>query len=159
LTFAGPLADSLARSSRVATPVLPQARIQRDEAGQTELRPSSQPAGTLPLAPPAAAPAPAASIQRNATTTGQTRSTSAPSRTLPLAPVGQTTAKKDAKTETSDKDKVDLLTGLKEDKDLDAAADKTSDEMKEIDLDELADKVLPIVKRLIAIERERQDPI
>ena len=47
-----------------------------------------------------------------------------------------------------------LLSGLEGD-----AADNNEDDEKDVDLDDLADKLLPYIKRLMAVERQRDEPI
>jgi hypothetical protein len=153
----------LARSSSLRTSVLPQARVQRDDEPerqpQNQLVPVTAPTGTLPLAPPGPAP-----VNPNQGAPAPTPHTAlVPSRsgpTLPLAPVisrdggnGGSAPTTTEDNDTGGTDLDDLLSGLEDD-----SEDDDEDE-KGFDLDDLADKLLPFIKRLMAVERQRNEPI
>ncbi len=150
----------LARSASLHTSVLPQTRVQREDEApnqpQNQLVPVSQPSGTLPLAPPGPAPV---NPNQSAPTTSTALVPSRPAQNLPLAPViARDSGNNNTQLETtgggdSSDDLDDLLSGLEDDADLDDEDDK------EVDLDDLADKLLPYIKRLMAVERQRDDPI
>ena len=157
-----PLTMGLARSASLHTSVLPQARVQREDEPnrqpQNQLVPVTAPTGTLPLAPPGPAP-----VNPNQGATAPTTSTalvpSRPAPSLPLAPViardggnGNGTLTTTEETDTGG-DLDDLLSSLEDD-----SADDEEDE-KGFDLDDLADKLLPYIKRLMAVERQRDEPI
>ncbi len=171
----------LARSGSANTPVLPQARVQReatDNAPETLALtwPGSQanpPVGTLPLAPPG--PAPDNSARTATRPETQTNNQIAPKpggagmavtavQNLPLAPV---IAREDGNTSTAltttDNSENDdrlstLLAGLEDEVDS-LADDEDYDPMQDIDLDQLANQLVPYIKRLLAVERERHEPL
>jgi hypothetical protein len=173
-TPAGPLPlMGLARSAAARTSVLPQARVQREQderpGPQNQLvpyaPPRTEPSGTLPLAPPGPAP-----INPNPSQPPQTPPTPPPtssprpsvtSQALTLAPViardggenGSTSDSPSTAGDEIDRDLNDLLAGLEDDSLFD---DVTDDD--EIDLDVLAEQILPIIRRLLTIERERNQP-
>ena len=171
LPVAGPPPiTGLARSTTGHTSVLPQARVQRaaDEAAQGQgaapgmllaATAASEPAGTLPLAPPALAPEKPADVAPGPST----RPAATTVQRLPLAPViqreGEANSERSvvAKSSASDRDGEldDLLKQLE--KDEASASDDDQDDDK-FDLDDLADKLLPYIKRMMAVERERQEP-
>lgn len=146
----------LARSGLAHTSVLPQARIQRDPEPVLPAAQSTGTVGTLPLAPPGLAPenppgaAPANRVVGPATT---------PVQSLPLAPVVSREGANDTPKSEDDTDVEmdDLVAGLGMDSsdDLSGAMGEGTDK---VNLEELADQILPYIKRLMAIERERQDP-
>src|SRR5579859_1784572 len=165
-----PPITGLARSTTGHTSVLPQARVQRaaDEAAQGQgaapgmllaATAASEPAGTLPLAPPALAPEKPADVAPSPST----RPAATTVQRLPLAPViqreGEANSERSvvAKSSASDRDGEldDLLKQLE--KDEASASDDDQDDDK-FDLDDLADKLLPYIKRMMAVERERQEP-
>jgi hypothetical protein len=178
-------ARGMSRSSPAQTPVLPQARIQRDfepvgalDFTDTAMRPSApQTSGVLPLAPPAVASARGAR-KAGITTTGV--------QSLPLAPTIQRHDEPDSDTTTTtttrprsnaissnnyrpevdnDDDDGDMgLVRLFSEDELDDDLDPDTPDVldtsvsDDINLDELADKLLPYLKRLMKIERERYSP-
>jgi hypothetical protein len=181
-----PQPRGLARSSPASTPVLPQARIQREvepapgatrQDSGSPLWPSpTTTSGTLPLAPPQVA---SASDARRAgiTTTGV--------QSLPLAPTIQRHDAPESESTVTTRPRSNAIsTGstytppTTDDDDDDMGLvrlfeeDYVEDEIEEdtplapdtettdgINLDELADKVMPYLKRLMKIERERYNPI
>jgi hypothetical protein len=169
-TLAGPLPlMGLARSAAARTSLLPQARVQREgderPAPQNQLVPyapsRTEPTGTLPLAPPG--PAPINPNQSPPTPTPPSTSPrpSANSQALTLAPVisrdggesGTTSDSPSTAGNEIDRDLNDLLAGLEDDSVFDDVTDED-----EIDLDNLAEQILPIIRRLLTIERERNQP-
>jgi hypothetical protein len=183
-----PQPRGLARSSPANTPVLPQARLQREfeAAPATQPGDSSSPlwpspartSGTLPLAPPQSA-SPSAARKAGITTTGV--------QALPLAPTIQRHDAPDGDSSTittrprsnaistgstytpdgseeEDDDDMGLVRLFEEDYAEDEIEEDTplapdTETTDGINLDELADKVMPYLKRLIKIERERYNPI
>ncbi len=179
-----PQPRGLARSSPATTPVLPQARLQREfepaparEDSGSPIWPSpTRTSGTLPLAPPQVASASAAR-KAGITTTGV--------QALPLAPTIQRHDAPESDTTVTTRPRSNAISsgstytpGVSDDDDDDMglvrlfAEDFETDEIDEdtpiapdteatdgINLDELADKVMPYLKRLMKIERERYNPI
>jgi len=167
-----PLILGLAQSAIQRTSLLPQARVQREdepnkEQPQNQLVPVPPPSGTLPLAPPRPAPTTVNPNQSAPTTSRElVPSQSAPSANLPLAPViardgGNGNAGPLALTATEEDDDTSDLDTLLDELENDAAVDdETDDETKKgVDLDDLADKLLPYIKRMMAVERQRDEPI
>ncbi|MEP7357113.1 MAG: hypothetical protein ABI847_07725, partial [Anaerolineales bacterium] len=182
-----PQPRGLARTGPANTPVLPQARIQREIDGAPPApEPSSSPlwpspprtSGTLPLAPPQVASA--SDARRTAmTTTGV--------QALPLAPTIQRHDAPESDSTVTTRPRSNAISGgsppmptVTEDDDDDGdmglarlfEEDFVEDEIEPdapdvpdteatdgINLDELADKVMPYLKRLMKIERERYNPI
>jgi hypothetical protein len=169
-----PLILGLAQSAIQRTSVLPQARLQREgepnpEQPQNQLARVPPPSGTLPLAPPGPAPTTVNPNQTAPTTSREiVPSQSAPSANLPLAPViardggnGNGNAGPLTLTATEEDDDTSDLDALLDELENDAAVDdETDDETKKgVDLDDLADKLLPYIKRMMAVERQRDEPI
>ena len=148
----------LARSAALHTSVLPQTRLQREDEPQNQpqnqLVPVSQPTGTLPLAPPGPAPV---NPNQSPPTPHTALAPGRPTQSLPLAPViaregGNGNTPLTTTGNDTDSDLSDLLAGL-----VDDVTDLDDDEdMNGIDLDNLADQLLPYVKRLLADEQQRE---
>jgi hypothetical protein len=182
-----PQPRGLARSSPANTAVLPQARIQREfepaaappqvDSGSPMWPSPTRTSGILPLAPPQVASASAAR-KAGITTTGI--------QALPLAPTIQRHDAPDSDTTVTTRPRSNAISSGSfsptdtddEDDDGDMGLarlfeeDYVEDEIEEdtplapdtettdgINLDELADKVMPYLKRLMKIERERYNPI
>jgi hypothetical protein len=171
------LVRGLARSASANTPVLPQARVQRapDEAapGQATLplqpataAAAAAPTGTLPLAPPTPAPAQPEKTPAVARIQAWPATPIAPAvQRLPLAPVIQRAGEEGSSGGSTvsgddlnqDEQLSRYLKGLRGGPAPTSTANTSDDEERE--LDELATQLLPYIKRLLEIEKERLDPI
>jgi hypothetical protein len=132
----------LARST-LNTSVLPQTRVQREDdpqnQPQNQLVPVTPPTGTLPLAPPGSAPVNGNPSPPTPTSTALVPSQS--SQNLPLAPI----VSRDA----GNTERQMVTLGQNDD----------DEDTKGIDLDDLAEQLLPYIKRLMGVERQRDEPI
>jgi hypothetical protein len=169
------------------TSVLPQSRIQRepdfdggpDRSGSSN-RPGGMPTGTLPLAPAA----PASARTAMSTTALQSLPLAPTIQRLDGDETTTTTAPRVVRNEfdsarsgrdamaahDAEERRLDELRWASEttiedvepDVEVESSDEEPADEadpIKEINLDELADKILPYIRRLMAIERERRHPI
>ena len=172
---------SLARTSAARTPVLWQARVQRAYDDEPKTTTGDQAAAGLaqaplvmPLAPPGPAPdnqppTEAQPASAAPTPAGAQPPSAAPrlervaaSGNLPLAPViaraggnGQPEATVTDTTAAADSQGGAAPTA----EDVTPATLDAEAVVDQIDLDELADQLLPYVKRLMAVERERHRPV
>ena len=118
----------------------------------------SAPTGTLPLAPPG--PAPERPAGATPTPHIQAGPAVTPVQRLPLAPVIQ----REGELVKVESNQSQALVPVSNDSDLNKLLEEASEaasedtEEDEVDLEDLATRLVPYVKRLIAIERERQEP-